>query len=475
MQKKYILFFSLFCCCVGIFSPFTTYSQIATPEVINQQTPAMDVGVLPTNQSPQTELLSVDDTVQQEINESTDPLSVFDEPHAQATDAGNMALPLETESAAQIPSIDTSTMTPQPAIEQLTQPAVIATQKHTHVSKSHLKKEKLSRKLRREQRKKEKRERKQQQEAIPKTAKQPDASLDFDVENKTGKTVYATSFTYMKKRPFTRWRWDKPDVYKIEDDKKVTIALHPIHDEQDRLNTFGYLAVFDTAKEAEEAVFELTPDRNKLELDLLVHLKGKTVVLEVERYGKTYEYWDYDFVPQKKSGGTTPEIDFVVENRTGKTVLLTCFTFQKRAKGTWLAQKTKAEWTALDETRDDMSVWRFNKTPIIKLKPGESGMVDVDTIVEPRDRREVQGYLAVFDEDEHDKAEHATYELLPPENKIQLGKLVTLKGKKVVLEIEKYGTVGDWLDFTIKPVNHINFTKLDRSKVTKRSQRTTKN
>ncbi len=293
----------------------------------------------------------------------------------------------------------------------------------------------------------------------------PDISLDFDVENKTGKTVYVACLAYMKKGPLRQWHWDKSDIYKIEDNNKVTIAMHPIEDEQDRTNTFGYLAVLDTQKAAEDAVYELLPDSNKIELDLLVHLKGKTVLLEVEKYGINGEFLEYDFVSKDKSGKINiPELDFIVENRTGKTILVTGFIFEKRAKGTWLAEKTKEAWTAPDESRDDMSPWRFDKTPLITLKPGESGIIDVDTIIESRDRKDVQGFLAVFDEDERQQAEDAVYEQLPVQNKLQLGKLSLLKNKKIIIEIEKYGSGEDLIDFTVKPVTRIDFSTINKHK-----------
>jgi len=292
-----------------------------------------------------------------------------------------------------------------------------------------------------------------------------DAIIDFEVENKTGNTVYVACFSYMKKHTFERWRWNKSPVYKIDDDQKTTIKLPPIDDEQDRENTFGYLAVYKEAQGADDATYELLPDSNKLALDLLVHLKGKKVVLEVEKYGFKDDFFEYDFVRKdQKSATTPPSLDFAVENQTGKTVIVTCFVFQKKAKGTWLAEKTKADWKLGEETRDDMSLWRFDKTSIITLKHGESGAINVDTIIEGRDRVDVRGYLAIFDEDEQKKAEDSIYELLPAQNKLQLDKLANLKNKKVVLEIEEYGIADDILDYKVKPISHIDFTKIGQSK-----------
>lgn len=285
--------------------------------------------------------------------------------------------------------------------------------------------------------------------------------LDFLVENKTGKTIYVTSFVYLKRHRFSRWRWHKSPVYKIEDKTLITIDIPSIEDDLDRDNTFGYLAVFNTFEEADDAIYELLPDKNKIDLDILVHLSGKKVTIEIEKYGKE-TFYEYDFTPTKPDEQKhIPELDFAVENKTGKTIHVVGFTFQKRAKGTWLAQKTKEVWSSEDDTRDDMSTWRFDKLPLITLKPGEKGIMDVDTIIEKRDRNEVQGYLAIYDEDELEEAQNAIYELLPEEKKITLGKLSAgVAQKKVVITIDQYGTLGDIIDFKIQKPTRIDFKKI---------------
>ncbi len=390
---------------IVLFSMFLCLINLLIPTKSRCQIPEQEAISLEQPTLLSTDLLPIEDTMSLNVNSTQDPLSAFDEQNATS------------------------------------------------------KNENLSPKARRKLLKQEAKATEQ------KALLQPDASLDFEVENKTGKTLYVTCFAYMKKRPFSRWRWDKSEIYKIEDNAITTIAMHPIEDEQDRINTFGYLALFDNNKDAEEAIYELLPDSNKIELDLLIHLKGKKVVLEIEKYGMVGEFFDYDFVRKDQNGTKyTPEVDFVVENNTGKTIHVTCFTFQKKAKGTWLAEKTKAAWTALDESRDDMSVWRFDKTPLITLKPGESGVIDVDTIVEQRDRKDVTGFLGIFDEDERTQAEQSVFELLEQQNKLSLGRLVSLKGKKVIIEVEKYGTIGNLIDFTTKPVSRIEFDKLNRPK-----------
>ncbi len=279
--------------------------------------------------------------------------------------------------------------------------------------------------------------------------------LDFDVENRTGKTVFVTCFDYQRKRNFGHWRWDKSPVYKLEPGQTVTVDIDTIPNDQDRNNVFGYLGVFNTQQEADDATYELTDDNLLLDLDRLIDLKGKKVTLEIEKYGSKGEFFEYDFVNKDGEEPMEEELDFVVENKTGKPLLVTCFVYEKKAKGSWSQ--------AVDE-KDDMSVWRFDKTPLIKIMPNEIGMIDVDTIAANRDRDYIRGYLAVFDLDEEKRARESTFELLPSRYKLPLGELPRLKNKKIVIEVEKYGTAEDFIDYVIKPVRKIDFTKIKQRK-----------
>ncbi len=286
--------------------------------------------------------------------------------------------------------------------------------------------------------------------------------LDFEVENKTGKTIYVVCFSYINKRPASRWRWDKSSIYKIEDNESVIIDLDTIQDEENRNKTFGYLGIFDNKKEADDSTIELLDDNKKIDLDIIAQLHGKKVTIEIEKYGILGEFYDFDFkaIDKKKEDKKQPELDFYVENKTGKTILVTCFVYEKKAKGNWLAQKTKESWTTDEDIRDDMAVWRFDKTPIIKLKHNESGLIDVDTIIEPRDRIYIRGYLAIFDEDEQDLADKSIYELLPPRRRLDLGKLIELKHKKISIYTERYGASGNFIDYVVKPTQKPDIKKV---------------
>ena len=269
-----------------------------------------------------------------------------------------------------------------------------------------------------------------------KQKKERDAELDFQVQNTTGKTIYATCFSYIKKRPFTRWRWDKTDIYKIEPNQIVTIDVDTIPDKQDRENVYGYLAVFNNKKDAKDSVYELLDDKFKLDLDLLYKLKNQKVTIGVETYGFKGEISDYDFVPLQDREKKYPELDFVVENQTGKPVYVTCFVYQ---------------------VKEDQPVWRYDKTPVRKIEPDDMAIMDVDTISKPYDRVYMRGYLGVFKDKK--QANDASFELLDPKNKLSLDRLAALKNKKIVLEVEHYGIKGDAIDFSVHPITRIDFKK----------------
>jgi hypothetical protein len=276
--------------------------------------------------------------------------------------------------------------------------------------------------------------------------------LDFEVENKTGRTIFVTCFAYVHKGDFRHWRWDKSPVVEIPDGKTDFIDVDTIDDAQDRENTYGYLSVFNDKKNADEAVIELVDERNLLDLDRLINLKNKKVIVEIEKYGLK-EFYEYDFTAQNAEIKKSPELDFVVENRTGKTIIVCCFVYQKRGKGRWIPE--------LGE-KDDASVWRFDKTPLVTIKPGQQQKIDADTIIAVRDRTYVRGYLAVFDGNERNKAEQSTYEHLESNRKLNLGLLSTIKNKKIIVEVEKYGIMPNFIDYTIKPLSKIDFKTVNR-------------
>jgi hypothetical protein len=263
--------------------------------------------------------------------------------------------------------------------------------------------------------------------------------LDFEVQNVTGKTIYITCFSYIKKQDFARWRWDKSKVYELKNHEAAIIDIDTIPDKVGRKHVFGTLAVFNTKQEADDAIYELTDDSLKVDLDVLYKLKHKKVVIGIERYGFKGERIDYEFIKKFVPKETVPELDFVIKNNTNKTTYMTCFIYQRKGAN---------------------PVWGFDKTPVVRLEPGQQTLIDVDTIASSYDRQYMRGYLGVFDEDEEQKAKEVTYELLPVRNKVKLGALFALKNKQVIIEPEKYGIIGDIIDYTIKPIRRIDFTKV---------------
>ena len=273
------------------------------------------------------------------------------------------------------------------------------------------------------------------------------SELDFRVRNNTGKTIFTTCFTYIQKKPFSRWRWDKSAVYKLEPGKATVVNVDTIPDDENREYTFGYLAIFTNEKEARDSIYELVDNGNKIDLDKLNSFIGKTIVIDTERYGFKKERLDFAIVEEFAKKKFIPELDFVVDNDTGKTIFVSAFIYQ---------------------IKDDIrSVWTYDKTPVLKLEPGQMGVIDVDTISASRDRGYMHGFLAIFEEHEEKMARESTYELLPAEYKVSLGPLSKLKENKIVLETEQYGAVGHISDFDIRPASGPFDKKIETKKQTK--------
>lgn len=259
--------------------------------------------------------------------------------------------------------------------------------------------------------------------------KQATESLAVKVKNITSRTLYATCFCYIKKGNSPRWHWYKAPVYELPSDTLVTMPIARIADARTRKNVYGALGVFTERAEAEKAIYELMDDHNKIDLDRLIKTQGNTIILGVEKYGIQGDIFDYDFVPDNQEVKIVPELDFVVSNQTGKPVYATAFIYQKK---------------------EDMPVWRYDKSPVVRIEKGDQGVIDVDTLTNPYDRKYMRGYLAIFDEAEEQEAEQATYQLLKSHQKITLGLLAALQSKKVVLKYQRYGILGDSLKFKIE-------------------------
>jgi hypothetical protein len=255
----------------------------------------------------------------------------------------------------------------------------------------------------------------------------------------------------MRRRALSHWGWRKSPIYKLNANQSVVIDIGIIEDSYDRKHTFGVLGVFDAHQEAEDSTYELLPDDNKLDLDLLEALHGKKVTIEVEKYGFKKPFYDFDFLKAKGKQPQLALLDYFVKNETGKPIYVCGFTYMKKAKGTWVA--------AIAD-KDDMAVWRYDKSQVLKLDPDQTGAITIDTNDAQRDREYMIAFLGIFNEHEQKMAEESTYELLAPENKVHLGPLVSVAGKTIALEIEQYGLGDDIVDYMVKPAHQIDFTKI---------------
>ncbi len=281
-------------------------------------------------------------------------------------------------------------------------------------------------------------------------ADNPD-ELDFDVQNLTGQTLYVTCFAYVQTREFTHWRWSKSPIYELKANNSVTVDIESVKKSRNKKNVFGYLGVFPSEQEAIDSVYELLPDKNKIDLDLLHKIKKKKVTLEIEQYGFKDPFLEHDLIEKKKKKKEVPELDFYVTNNTGKPVFVCGFIYQKKAKTTWFPERYG---------KDDMSAWRYDKTKVLKLEHGQTELIDVDTIVTERDRSYIRGYLGIFDESEEKIAREKTYELLETKKKINLGTLKNISDKRIILEIKRYGIKDDFIDYTVKQPHKIDFKKV---------------
>lgn len=270
--------------------------------------------------------------------------------------------------------------------------------------------------------------------------KKKSGELSLTVKNITKQTLFATCFAYLKKDNAPRWRWHKTPIHELQPDQTAHIPIATIAHPTNYADSYGTLGVFASRQQAEQAIYELTPDENKVDLDKLHILQDKTIVLGIEKYGVVGDIFDYSFFPTDFEIPEVPELDFNVENETGKPLYVTAFIYQKK---------------------ENMPIWRYDKSPVVRIEHGHTEMVDVDTLTNPYDRKYMRGFLAVFDESEKQDAYQATFQLLQAHQKINLGLLAALRDRKVVLKSQKYGILGDIIDFVVKEPRKIAYSKAE--------------
>jgi len=267
--------------------------------------------------------------------------------------------------------------------------------------------------------------------------------LAIKVRNITKRTLYAACFSYMKKENAARWYWHKTDVYELIPNRDVTMTLGLFPSKFKLPDAFGILGVFLNYHDAENATYELMPDDNKLDLDRLLKLEGKTVVIGVEKYGIAGDAFDYGFIPDGQNMKDVPALDFSVENGTGKPLYVTAFVYEKKA---------------------DMPIWEYEKSPVVYIEPNQKGLIEVDKILNAYDRKNIYGYLGVFDGSEKKDAENATYQLLKDNQIVDLGLLSVIREKNIMLKAQKYGIMGDVIEFVTKEPRKISFSKRENIK-----------
>lgn len=211
------------------------------------------------------------------------------------------------------------------------------------------------------------------------------------------------------------------------------MEVDSVHSKDVEEQVYGYLAIFDTLQAAKDSTYQLLDDTRKLDLDLIYKIQNKTVIIEVQKYGVEDRVFDYKLSSaQIDQLGFQPELDFFVENKTGKTVHVTCFVYGQQ------------------EDSVKSAVWKYSKTPIQTLEDGEIGVIDIASIRDKYESRYMRGALGVFDASEEQEAHDSTFQLLSESKKVKLDKLSALRGKKVVLKIEKYGSEGTFIDYVVK-------------------------
>ena len=245
-------------------------------------------------------------------------------------------------------------------------------------------------------------------------------TIRFELKNDLGRKVFAVPFAYVKRFLTDSWHWVNLEMLELEQGQSGFVDAGVFSSASDAETVFGSLRLCSSAQEAARATYELSEDYQRVDVGLLSELHKKTITLHASKYGVGGERISYEVSPSqwKKE---LPPLDFVVRNTHKEPVFVTAFFYGK------------------EQDCDPLWSWRFTKSPVYALKPGESATVKVDIIKDPYDWKNIKGFLGVFNQNESLKAENATYELLIPSEKIALGPLSKIVGKEVALTSRLYG------------------------------------
>jgi hypothetical protein len=276
--------------------------------------------------------------------------------------------------------------------------------------------------------------------------------LSVKVKNGSNKKLILTCFYYTKLRGNGYWKWLKSPIITLNEGEECFFEIKAIDDAQIKKDIYGYLGIFKTKEEAEDATFESLTDDQKIDLDRVIELRETTIEVMINKYGFKTDQLDY----RLKSANDTkknlqPELDFLIENKTEKPILACCFAYQKNSD------------------QDSFMPWKYYKSKVKKLAPGEIAAIDIDTIRELYDWIYMRGFLAIFDANQEKEADEAIYELLKPEQKLNLGRLADILGKKISISVQKYGSSTKIFDFQPLPFKPLNVADLQKQKKKSRS------
>ena len=263
-------------------------------------------------------------------------------------------------------------------------------------------------------------------------------SLSFSVCNKSGAPFYCCCFYYIKNKLIGRWRWDKSKIYKVQPARTRLIVLdESVDDERDRNAVFGYLGVFKSKEEALNSVMDMIEEEKLLDLDLLYKIKNKVIEIGVKQYGIKGERLSYAAL-ESITTNNKPSLDLLVENQSGRDLFLTCFVYEQ------------------PEHTHNFDLWTYDKTEVKKAANGQQIRLEIPSSNDQYRWSYMRGVLGVFDSNDEAVAQNATFELAKPINKLELGLLASLTDKKIILSIEHYGILGDFIDYVIKPAVFVN-------------------
>ncbi len=264
-------------------------------------------------------------------------------------------------------------------------------------------------------------------------------SLSFQVLNKTNKHVFVKCFYWMRNKSEGPFRWDNSDVYSLKPLEKKLIMIDDIPLERDRKNCIGFLGVFEDEEKAKQA-HKLICDESKLiDLDSLYALKNKVVTLIIKKYGIEGEQLEHQSISYfSNQNKQSSNLDLFVENKTGKDAWITCFIYEQ------------------PENTQEFDSWRYSKTPVQLIRNNQLLKIAIPEVMDKYKWSYMRGTLGVFWKKEKEIAKDATVELLDPEEKLKLGLLSAWAGKKIVLQVENYGVIGDFIDYVVKPMQFYN-------------------